>query len=141
MKENKNQNFLRLGNKNLYIHGAFLRYKNDDSENIEILITKIVSISIEKLEGQYKNLIWAMLGFILFVISWYFLENTLLSNILCVLSLLGGTVYLLSYFIFSNYLKLIIKTSRLDLYLEFPSQKKYSVNKFKNLLLEKLHRT
>ena len=141
MKENKDQNFLRLGNKNLYIHGDFLRYKNEDSENIEILITKIVSISIEKLEGQYKNLIWATLGFILSVISWYFLENTLLSNLLCILSLIGGTVYLLSYFIFSNYLKLIIKTSRLDLYLEFPSQKKYSVNKFKKMLLEKSQRT
>ena len=58
MKENKNQNFLRLGNKNLYIHGDFLRYKNDDSENIEILITKIdftsmsSSVSLHELKYQ-----------------------------------------------------------------------------------------
>ena len=127
--ESKEQNFLNLGNKKLCLHGSYLRYKNSDSENIEFLISKITSISVKRLENQYKNLLWGFTGFFFSIVSWYFLDNSLLSNILSILSFFGGAFYFISYFIFSSYFKLVIATQRLDISLEFPPQKKNSVNK------------
>ena len=134
--ESKEQNFLNLGNKKLYLHGSYLRYKNNDSENIEFLISKITSISVKRLENQYKNLLWAFTGFFFSLVSWYFLDNNLPSNILSILSFFGGAFYFISYFIFSSYLELVIATQRFDVSLEFPPQKKNSVTKFVQFIKE-----
>ncbi|MBC78149.1 MAG: hypothetical protein CL745_00890 [Chloroflexi bacterium] len=129
--------FVKSGNKELAIHGDYLRFKDDDSIK-DIVVDKITSISIEGLNNQYSKLLWAILGFLSSIISWYFLEESLLSTLVSILSLIGGLIFFISYFVFSFYSKITIKTSRIDIVLEFSELKKNKILEFKKTLLSKI---
>tara|TARA_Y100000768_G_C23961295_1_gene675515 strand:+ start:610 stop:1020 length:411 start_codon:yes stop_codon:yes gene_type:complete len=129
--------FVKSGNKELAIHGDYLRFKDDDSIK-DIVVDKITSISIEGINNQYSKLLWAILGFLSSIISWYFLEESLLSTLVSILSLIGGLIFFISYFVFSFYSKITIKTSRIDIVLEFSELKKNKILEFKKTLLSKI---
>jgi len=129
--------FVKSGNKELAIHGDYLRFKDDDSIK-DIVVDKITSISVEGLNNQYSKLLWAILGFLSSIISWYFLEESLLSTLVSILSLIGGLIFFISYFVFSFYSKITIKTSRIDIVLEFSELKKNKILEFKKTLLSKI---
>ncbi len=130
--------FIKIGAKELAIHGDYLRFKNDEEENTELIIYKITSVSIQKIGNLYSKLGWAFLGFFCALVSWYFLEESLLSNLLSLLSLIGGIVYFLSYFIVSNYQEMLIKSPRQEINIEFPITKTNKVNMFKRELLNRM---
>ena len=136
----KNKSNLYLGDKKILLHGDYLRYKNSDIENIEVLIEKINSIGIKKLENQYRNILWSIAGFSASLVSWYFLEENFLSNLLSILCFFGATFFLIAYFIFSNYFLLEIKSYRNTIKIEFPVTKINLVEKFKKSLLERINK-
>jgi hypothetical protein len=129
--------FVKSGNKELVIHGDYLRFKDDESIK-DIIVDKITSISIDGLKNQYSKLLWATLGFLSSLISWYFLEESLLSSIVSILSLIGGIIFFISYFVLTTYSKLTIKTSRLDIVIEFSDLRKNKFIEFKKTLLSKI---
>jgi len=129
--------FVKSGNKELVIHGDYLRFKDDESIK-DIIVDKITSISIDGLKNQYSKLLWATLGFLSSLISWYFLEESLLSSIVSILSLIGGIIFFISYFVLTTYSKLTIKTSRLDIVIEFSDLRKNNFIEFKKTLLSKI---
>ena len=119
------------------LHGDLLRYKNED-EIKDIVVEKIDSISIENTKGIQSNLAWAFLGFIVSLISWYFLEESVLSTSIAIISMIAGLIFFGSYFLLSTYSTLVIKTSRLDISFEFSSINRRKVNEFRKILLERL---
>ena len=129
--------FVKSGNKELVIHGDYLRFKDDESIK-DIIVDKITSITIDGLNNQYSKLLWATLGFLSSLISWYFLEESLLSSIVSILSLIGGIIFFISYFVLTTYSKLTIKTSRLDIVIEFSDLRKNKFIEFKKTLLSKI---
>lgn len=131
------RSFLKSGSKEIVLHGDLLRYKNED-EIKDILVEKIDSISIENTKGLLSNLAWAFLGFIVSLISWYFLDESVLSTSIAIISMIAGLILFGSYFLLSTYSTLVIKTSRLDISFEFSSINRRKVNKFRKILLERL---
>lgn len=129
--------FVKSGNKELVIHGDYLRFTDDESIK-DIIVDKITSITIDGLNNQYSKLLWATLGFLSSLISWYFLEESLLSTIVSILSLIGGIIFFISYFVLTTYSKLTIRTSRLDIVLEFSDLRKNKFIEFKKTLLAKI---
>ena len=133
----KKRSFLKSGSKEIVLHGDLLRYKNED-EIKDILVEKIDSISIENTKGLLSNLAWAFLGFIVSLISWYFLDESVLSTSIAIISMIAGLILFGSYFLLSTYSTLVIKTSRLDISFEFSSINRRKVNEFRKILLERL---
>ncbi len=131
------RSFLKSGSKEIVLHGDLLRYKNED-EIKDILVEKIDSISIENTKGLLSNLAWAFLGFIVSLISWYFLDESVLSTSIAIISMIAGLILFGSYFLLSTYSTLVIKTSRLDISFEFSSINRRKVNEFRKILLERL---
>ena len=131
------RSFLKSGSKEIVLHGDLLRYKNED-EIKDIVVEKIDSISIENTKGIQSNLAWASLGFIVSLISWYFLDESVLSTSIAIISMIAGLIFFGSYFLLSNYSTLVIKTSRLDISFEFSSINRRKVNEFRKILLERL---
>jgi cell division protein FtsW (lipid II flippase) len=129
---------LHVGEKKIFLHGDYLRYKNSDFENTEVLIEKISSVSIKKLKNYYKNIFWSLAGFFASLVSWYFLEENFLNNLLSILCFLGATFFLIAYFVLSNYFLLEINTNRNTIQIEFPINKMNLVEKFKKRLLERI---
>ncbi|MBA46508.1 MAG: hypothetical protein CL893_00290 [Dehalococcoidia bacterium] len=128
--------FVRSGNKELAIYGDYLRFK--DNESIKsVILSKINSILVDGVNNQYSKLLWSCLGFLTSIISWYFLEENLMSNLISIFSFIGGLIFFVSYFILSSYLKMTIKTTSIDIVLEFPSHKKNMFLEFKRTLLDK----
>ena len=128
--------FVRSGNKELAIYGDYLRFK--DNESIKsVILSKINSILVEGVNNQYSKLLWSCLGFLTSIISWYFLEENLMSTLISIFSFIGGLIFFISYFILSSYLKMTIKTTSIDIVLEFPSHKKNMFLEFKRTLLDK----
>ena len=81
----KKTSFIKSGDKELAIHGDYLRFKDDESIK-DIVINKITSISVENINYQYSKLIWAALGFFTSIIS------CIMSMILHITTLLYKTV-------------------------------------------------
>ena len=133
----KKISFVKSDSKELALHGDYLRFKDDDSIK-DIIISKITSISIESIKGHHYKLAWAGLGFLISLIAWYFLEKSLFSTLLALFSLIGGTIYFVSFFILSTYNKLTIKTSRIDITLEYSNLNKNKILEFKKNLLHKI---
>ena len=133
----KQTSFVKSGNKELAIHGDYLRFKENNSIR-DIIVDKIISISIEADKSNYSKLIWAFLGFLSSVIAWYFLEESFFSTIIAVLCLIGGIIFFISYFILSTYSTLIIKTSRIDIIMEFSNLNSNKIFGFKKTLLSKI---
>ena len=131
------RSFLKSGSKEIVLHGDLLRYKNED-EIKDIVVEKIDSISIENTKGIQSNLAWAFLGFIVSLNSWYFLEESVLSTSIAIISMIAGLIFFGSYFLLSTYCTLVIKTSRLDISFEFSSINRRKVNEFRKILLERL---
>ena len=131
------RSFLKSGSKEIVLHGDLLRYKNED-EVKDIVVEKIDSISIENTKGIQSNLAWASLGFIVSLISWYFLDESVLSTSIAIISMIAGLILFGSYFLLSTYSTLVIKTSRLDISFEFSSINRRKVNEFRKILLERL---
>ena len=131
------RSFLKSGSKEIVLHGDLLRYKNED-EIKDIVVEKIDSISIENTKGLLSNLAWAFLGFIVSLISWYFLDESVLSTSIAIISMIAGLILFGSYFLLSTYSTLVIKTSRLDISFEFSSINRRKVNEFRKILLERL---
>ena len=131
------RSFLKSGSKEIVLHGDLLRYKNED-EIKDIVVEKIDSISIENTKGIQSNLAWAFLGFIVSLISWYFLDESVLSTSIAIISMIAGLILFGSYFLLSTYSTLVIKTSRLDISFEFSSINRRKVNDFRKILLERL---
>ena len=131
------RSFLKSGSKEIVLHGDLLRYKNED-EIKDIVVEKIDSISIENTKGIQSNLAWASLGFIVSLISWYFLDESVLSTSIAIISMIAGLNFFGSYFLLSTYSTLVIKTSRLDISFEFSSINRRKVNEFRKILLERL---
>jgi len=131
------RSFLKSGSKEIVLHGDLLRYKNED-EVKDIVVEKIDSISIENTKGIQSNLAWAFLGFIVSLISWYFLDESVLSTSIAIISMIAGLIFFGSYFLLSTYSTLVIKTSRLDISFEFSSINRRKVNEFRKILLERL---
>ena len=128
--------FVRSGNKELAIYGDYLRFK--DNESIKsVILSKINSILVDGVNNQYSKLLWSCLGFLTSIISWYFLEENLMSTLISIFSFIGGLIFFVSYFILSSYLKMTIKTTSIDIVLEFPSHKKNMFLEFKRTLLDK----
>lgn len=128
--------FVRSGNKELAIYGDYLRFK--DNESIKsVILSKINSILVDGVNNQYSKLLWSCLGFLTSIISWYFLEENLMSTLISIFSFIGGLIFFISYFILSSYLKMTIKTTSIDIVLEFPSHKKNMFLEFKRTLLDK----
>ena len=128
--------FVRSGNKELAIYGDYLRFK--DNESIKsVILSKINSILVDGVNNQYSKLLWSCLGFLTSIISWYFLEENLMSTLISIFSFIGGLIFFISYFILSSYLKMTIKTTSIDIVLEFPSYKKNMFLEFKRTLLDK----
>ena len=128
--------FVRSGNKELAIYGDYLRFK--DNESIKsVILSKINSILVDGVNNQYSKLLWSCLGFLTSIISWYFLEENLMSTLISIFSFIGGLIFFISYFILSCYLKMTIKTTSIDIVLEFPSHKKNMFLEFKRTLLDK----
>ncbi len=128
--------FVRSGNKELVIYGDYLRFK--DNESIKsVILSKINSILVDGVNNQYSKLLWSCLGFLTSIISWYFLEENLMSTLISIFSFIGGLIFFISYFILSSYLKMTIKTTSIDIVLEFPSHKKNMFLEFKRTLLDK----
>ena len=134
----KKTSFIKSGDKELAIHGDYLRFKDDESIK-DIVINKITSISVENINDQYSKLIWAALGFFTSIISWYLLEESIFSTIISILSLIGAVVFFISYFLLSLYRKFTIKTARIDIFLEFSSLDNYKILEFKKTLLERMN--
>ena len=133
----KKISFVKSGSKELALHGDYLRFKDDESIK-DIIISKITSISIEKTKRHQYKLAWAGLGFLISLIAWYFLEESLFSTLLALFSLIGGTIYFVSFFILSTYNKLTIKTFRIDITLEYSNLNKNKILEFKKNLLHKI---
>ena len=114
-----------------------MRYKNEE-EIKDIVIKKIDSISIENNKGIQSNLAWAILGFIVSIISWYFLDLSILSTSIAIISMIAGLIFFGSYFLLSTYSILVIKTARLDITIEFSSLNRRKVNEFRRILLARL---
>ena len=87
------RSFLKSGSKEIVLHGDLLRYKNED-EIKDIVVEKIDSISIENTKGIQSNLAWASLGFIVSLISWYFLDESVLSTSIAIISMIAGLIFL-----------------------------------------------
>ena len=60
----------------------------------DIVVEKIDSISIENTKGIQSNLAWASLGFIVSLISWYFLDESVLSTSIAIISMIAGLIFL-----------------------------------------------
>tara|TARA_B100001029_G_scaffold108997_1_gene90016 strand:- start:35903 stop:36310 length:408 start_codon:yes stop_codon:yes gene_type:complete len=131
------RSFLKSGSKEIVLHGDLLRYRNED-EIKDIVVEKIESISIENTKGIQSNLAWAFLGFIVSLISWYFLDESVLSTSIAIISMIAGLILFGSYFLLSTYSTLVIKTSRLDISFEFSSINRRKVNEFRKIVLERL---
>ncbi|MQF85301.1 MAG: hypothetical protein FI730_05915 [SAR202 cluster bacterium] len=131
------RSFLKSGSKEIVLHGDLLRYRNED-EIKDIVVEKIDSISIENTKGIQSNLAWAFLGFIVSLISWYFLDESVLSTSIAIISMIAGLILFGSYFLLSTYSTLVIKTSRLDISFEFSSINRRKVNEFRKIVLERL---
>ena len=131
------RSFLKSGSKEIVLHGDLLRYKNEE-EIKDIVIKKIDSISIENNKGIQSNLAWAILGFIVSIISWYFLDQSILSTSIAIISMIAGLIFFGSYFLLSTYSILVIKTARLDITIEFSSLNRRKVNEFRRILLARL---
>ena len=131
------RSFLKSGSKEIVLHGDLLRYRNED-EIKDIVVEKIDSISIENTKGLLSNLAWAFLGFIVSLISWYFLDESVLSTSIAIISMIAGLILFGSYFLLSTYSTLVIKTSRLDISFEFSSINRRKVNEFRKIVLERL---
>lgn len=130
----KKISFIKSGGKELALHGDYLRFKDDESIK-DIIISKIVSVSIENISGHYIKLFWATLGLFCSLISWYFLEESIFSTTVSILSLIGGMIFFASFFIMASYNQLTIKTSRLDITLEFSNFNRIKILEFKQNLL------
>jgi|TARA_B110000263_G_scaffold67056_1_gene58013 hypothetical protein len=129
---------LYLGEKKILLHGDYLRYKNSDIENTEILIEKINSVVIKKFKNQYSYIGWSLAGFSASLISWFFLEENFLGSLLSIICLFGATIFFIAYFIFLNYFLLEINSNNNTIKVEFPIHKMIKVEKFKKKLLERI---
>ena len=134
----KNISNLYLGGKKILLHGDYLRYKNSEIENSEVLIKKINSIAITKFKNQYNNLFWSGAGFFASLVSWFFLEENFFNAILSIICLISAIFFLLAYFMFSNYFLLEIKSSNNIIKIEFPFYKMNLVEKFKKVLIQRI---
>ena len=129
---------LYLGEKEILLHGDYLRYKNSEIENNEVLISKINSIVITKFKNQYSNLFWSGTGFSASLVSWFFLEENFFATVLSIICLISAIFFLLAYFMFSNYFLLEIKSSNNIIKIEFPFYKMNLVEKFKKVLIQRI---
>ena len=126
----KTLKYLSFGRKKIIINGNYLRYKDFDESYKAIHLSKIISLNIDKNNVANGKLIWASLSFLLSLIIWFFLFESIFNTFLSTLSFLCATFFLLDYFVKSNYMKLAIKTNRDLIFLEFPKNKIVSVRKF-----------
>ncbi|NCG34546.1 MAG: hypothetical protein GWO78_00910 [Dehalococcoidales bacterium] len=129
---------LYLGEKKILLHGDYLRYKNSEIENNEVLISKINSIVITKFKNQYNNLFWSGTGFSASLVSWFFLEENFFSTVLSIICLISAIFFLLAYFLISNYFLLEIKSTNNIIKIEFPFYKMNLVEKFKKVLIQRI---
>ena len=136
----ENRSFLKSGSKEIALHGKLLRYKNED-EIKDVVVEKIDSISIENTKGIQSNLGWAFLGFIVSLVSWYFLDESFLSTSIAIISMIAGLIFFGSYFLLSTYSTLVIKTARIDISFEFSSINRRKVNEFRKILLARIKKT
>ena len=132
----KTLKYLSFGRKKIIINGNYLRYKDFDESYKAIHLSKIISLNIDKNNVANGKLIWASLSFLLSLIIWFFLFESIFNTLLSTLSFLCATFFLLDYFVKSNYMKLAIKTNRDLIFLEFPKNKIVSVRKFINNIKE-----
>ena len=129
---------LYLGGKKILLHGDYLRYKNSEIENNEVLISKINSIVITKFKNQYSNLFWSGTGFSASLVSWFFLEENFFATVLSIICLISAIFFLLAYFVISNYFLLEIKSTNNIIKIEFPFYKMNLVEKFKKVLIQRI---
>ena len=126
----KTLKYLSFGGKKVIINGNYLRYKDFDESYKAIHLSKIISLNIDKNNVANGKLIWAALSFLLSLIIWFFLFESIFNTLLSTLSFLCATFFLLDYIVKSNHMKLAIKTNRDLIFLEFPKNKIVSVRKF-----------
>ena len=126
----KTLKYLSFGGKKIIINGNYLRYKELDESYKSIHLSKIISLNIDKNNVANGKLIWASLSFLLSLIIWFFLFESIFNTLLSTLSFLCATFFLLDYIVKSNHMKLAIKTNRDLIFLEFPKNKIVSVRKF-----------
>ena len=126
----KTLKYLSFGGKKIIINGNYLRYKDFDESYKAIHLSKIISLNIDKNNVANGKLIWAALSFLLSLIIWFFLFESIFNTLLSTLSFLCATFFLLDYIVKSNHMKLAIKTNRDLIFLEFPKNKIVSVRKF-----------
>ena len=132
----KTLKYLSFGVKKIIINGNYLRYKDFDESYKAIHLSKITSLNIDKNNLANGKLIWAFLSFLLSLIIWFFLFESIFNTFLSTLSFLCATFFLLDYFVKSNYMKLAIKTNRDLISIEFPKNKMILVRKFINNIKE-----
>jgi len=132
----KTLKYLSFGGKKIIINGNYLRYKDFDESYKAIHLSKITSLNIDKNNLANGKLIWAFLSFLLSLIIWFFLFESIFNTLLSTLSFLGATFFLLDYFVKSNYMKLAIRTNRDLISIEFPKNKMILVRKFINNIKE-----